>query len=345
MKQEVCFHEHILPREKMLLLKALSHYKCIPKYVYRKRSAYKIVAEEGIFCLKRMRSGEEKVKNGYLVSEELLRSNFIYLAKYITTKDKKLFVVEQGYLFYMTTWIDGREANLNNINEAMRAVRLLAIFHKEVQKVRYNKLNLRNNYLNYNREWKRKLKDLSKYSEIIDKKIIPTEFDKAYKDEISIAYKYGLNALELISNYTYNKINNMETGICHDSYYYQNLIMFQDQLYIIDLDSLILSFQVLDLAKLIRRLMYKDEYYWDFSKARILIEEYDKVKRLLKSELYLIMAVVAFPHRFWKLGRKRYVKGSFWTEDRYLKKLRKIQNCRVLYESFLKDFLNYIELQ
>ena len=93
MKQEVCFDECILPREKSLLLKALSHYKCIPKYVYRKRSAYKIVAEEGIFCLKRMKSGEEKVKNGYLVSEELLKLNFKYLAKYITTKNKKLFVI------------------------------------------------------------------------------------------------------------------------------------------------------------------------------------------------------------------------------------------------------------
>lgn len=345
MQQEIYFDEHILPREKTLLLKALSHYKYTPLYIHRKRSAYKIIAEEGIFCLKRMKSGEEKVKNGYIVSEELLKLNFLHLAKYLTTKDKKLYVLEKGYLFYMTTWIDGREANLNDVNEAIMAVRLLATFHIEVKKIQYNKLKLRNNSFNYQSEWEKKLKDLKKYSQIIDKKIISTEFDRAYSNELSHEYNYGLNALELISNCAYNKINNIEIGICHDSYYYQNLIMFQDKLYIIDLDSLVLNVQIVDLAKLIRRLMYKAEYSWDFSKASILIEEYDSIKPLSKNELYLIMSVVAFPHRFWKLGRKRYDKGTFWTEERYLKKLKKIQNYKILYEGFLKEFLHYIEIQ
>ena len=37
-----------------------------------------------------------------------------------------------------------------------------------------------------------------------------------------------------------------------------------------------------------------------------------------------MLALIIFPHKFWKLGQKRYMKQKKWSETKYLHKLNKI---------------------
>lgn len=338
------YEENIINTERVIIDKVLKNYEISILNVYKKRSAYKIIAKEGIFCLKRMKHGEHTVKNGFILTEELFKVGFDKIAKYILTRNRKLYVKEASYIFYITTWIDGIESDLNSLDEVQRCVKLLADFH-----LYSNKINTKNLLISdYSNRWintyEKKLQDLKKYQYIIRNKILASEFDRLYENEILDQYNYGRFALDLIKSCDYNTINSLEKGLCHDSFYYQNIINKDGVYYLIDLDSIVIDFQIIDLAKLIQRLMFSHNYKWDFEKARCIIEAYSSEKELTKVELKLILATIAFPHRFWKLGKKRYIKPNNWSEIRFRKRIKKIYKYKKSYENFLIEFQDYINL-
>ncbi len=339
------FDDNMLDGEKSLIIKVLQHYKIQAESVYKKRSAYRINTSEKAYCLKRMSNTKAQIKNGYIVTEELRRIGFLNVVEYIPTKDKKLYIIIGNYLFYMTTWFEGREADLCDLTEAKEAVRLLAEFHLSVQKINTSSLKIRNNSLNWLKIYDKKLRDFKKYTQIINGKLLLSQFDREFYSDIINQYNYGKYSLDLIKANYYNEINPLKVGICHDSFYYQNLIKYKDTLNIIDLDSMVIDIQITDLAKFIRRLMYRSYYSWDFDKAKSLIETYSSIRSISLEELYLILAVISFPHRFWKLGRKRYIKFNSWPESKFIKKLRKLSKFRKSYEKFIMDFEKYIKEQ
>lgn len=338
------YEESIIDSERVILDKVLKNYEINIWQVCKKRSAYKVIAKEGIFCLKRMKHGEHKVKNGFILTEELNKVGFHKVAKYILTKNNKLYVKEAKYIFYVTTWIDGVESDLKTMEEVVRCVELLAEFH-----ICCNKINTKNLLIkDYSHRWvntyEKKLQDLKKYQYIIKNRVLPSEFDRLYENEIIDQYNYGRFAIDLIKSCDYDVISDVEKGICHDSFYYQNIIKKDDIYYLIDLDSIVIDIQIIDLAKLIQRLMFSHNYKWDFKKARCIIEAYSSVKPLNKIELKLILAAIAFPHRFWKLGKKRYIKNNYWSEIRFRKRIKKVYKYKKRYENFLIEFQNYINL-
>ena len=91
-----------------------------------------------------------------------------------------------------------------------------------------------------------------------------------------------------------------------------------------DLDSITIDIHLNDLGNLIRRLMSKRSYKWDFNKAKILIEAYSSINKLDKNELEVMLALIIFPYKFWKLGKKRYIKHKDWDESKYMYKLTRL---------------------
>ncbi|WP_187119272.1 CotS family spore coat protein [Clostridium polynesiense] len=335
MLSHICvYDEDILYGEKNILEKVLKNYNLNILEVYRKRSAYKVVAKEGLYCLKRMKHGEHKVKNGYILTKELNRLGFYNTAEYMLTANKKLYVKEAKYIFYLTTWIDGIESNLYESKEISECIKLLAKFHLAVQNINIGNLLLEDNSNKWIRHYENKLNDLKLYEKIIKEKLMLSQFDNLYEQDILDEYNYGRFSLDLISSCDYNIINSSMKGICHDSFYYQNIITMNDEYYIIDLDSIVMDIQIVDLAKLIRRLMYSHNYKWDFNKAKVIIETYNSVKKISPPELKLMLAVIAFPHRFWKIGKKRYIKPNQWSEIRFYKKLKKYINIKRAMKNF-----------
>ena len=128
-----------------------------------------------------------------------------------------------------------------------------------------------------------------------------------------------------------------------DNFYYQNIIKSNDDFYIIDLNSLIIDIHVNDVSKLIRRLMFKKEYEWNFNKAKLLIEAYGSINKLSKNEIEVMLALIIFPNKFWKLGKKRYVRHKNWTEDKFTNRLNKLIISNTLEQKFMEDYFKYIE--
>lgn len=336
----------ITAREKRMIYKVLDNYDFKVINLSKVRSAYKVETSKGNICLKKMKHGKHKARNGSILVQELVKKGFSNTAKYYCTNKGKTCIEYKGFLFYVTDWIDGEECNLDNLEEAVECVKLLAKYHLATNSIDVTKLRIKNNLKNWPKIFNSNLHDLEKFDRIINKKKIRSEFDTAYHSYIDSIYHRGMVALNFLNNSDYYKLSkeaNVNKTICHDSFYYQNIIKKDDDYYIIDLDSIIIDLHVNDLGKLIRRLMFKRQYQWSFNKAKTLIEAYNSINKLNKDEVEVMLSLIIFPHKFWKLGKKRYIKHKGWNESKYMSKLTKLIKYNELENKFLEDYLDYID--
>jgi len=310
------------------------------------RTTYKVITNHGNFCLKRMKHGRNKVKNACILTEELLSNNFTNTGKYFRTKDGDFYVRYKKNIFYLTEWLEGEECDLNNIDEAVSCAKLLAQFHFISNKIGRNKFHLRSNLKNWPNIFTSNLNNIEKFKRIIISKRIKNEFDVLFLENIDVFYNRGVSAINMVNKsqyYKLSKIANDEKTICHNSFYYQNIIKNKEEYFISDFDSIMIDLQISDLGKFIRRLMFNKNYGWNFDFAKILIEAYNSINKLNKEDLEIMFALIIFPNKFWKLGQKRYIKLRKWSETKYLHKLNRIIEYNETQEKFFNDYLIFLE--
>lgn len=332
-------------KENNIINSVLKRYNINAASIERKRSAYKIQTESKYLCLKKMKHGEKKAENGYNLVSELNKHNFNNTPAYILTSDRKTFVYEHKYYFYITEWIDGVECSMDDINEAAECMKLLANFHKSSMLIDQSKICIKNNLKNWPLMFKNCINEMERFKKIINKKRIRTKFDNLYINNLDKYIERAEVSLAILNNseyYTLSKLAEKSRTICHDSFYYQNVMKKDDNLYLIDLDSIIIDLHINDVGKLIRRLMYKKEYKWSFDKAKLLIDAYKEIKTIDNNEIEAMLALILFPHKFWKIGRKRYVKNKSWNETKYTHKLKHILKYCDNEEEFLNNYINYL---
>lgn len=335
-------------KEYIMIVHVLEKYNMKPYKISKSRSAYKVVnSDNQAICLKRMKHGEVKVKNGYMLVNNLSQVNFHNTARYFKTVNDNFYVRYGKYILYVTEWLDGEECLLDNLDEAVNCSKLLADFHLSTRKIDTSCFRLRNNLKNLPKEFYNNLINIEGFRNSIDNKRIKNEFDSLYLRYLDIFYSIGLTALNILNNscyYLLSKDADMHNTICHDSFYYQNIIKVQNSYFIIDLDSIVKDLQVIDLGKFVRRLMYKNSYQWNFDRAKYIIEAYSSVNTLSIQELEVMLAVIVFPHKFWKLGKKRYIKQKGWSEKKYLSKLHRIIKYTEQQRSFLDQYIKYFSI-
>lgn len=325
-----------------MIKNVMNKYDVTINSIEKVRSAYKIKTENELLCLKRIKHGKMKPINGSILVEELKRNNFNKVPEYIRTKNNKFFVKYKGSIFYVIKWINGNECTMKNLDEAVNCAKLLGEFHLATSKIDKRKLYLRDNTKNWNKIFTKYLRDIKNYKEIINNKITINKFDRLYEKNIEYFYLRGIFALNLLNQSSYHNFNYENKTICHDSYYYQNIIKRDNDYYIVDLDSIVINLKIYDLGKMINRLMYNSHYKWDFSKAKILIEAYNSVNKLSLEELEIMLAHIIFPRKFWKLGKKRYVKEKDWEESKYIHKLKRIIKFNDKQKKFIEAYKIYL---
>ncbi|GAA0743083.1 CotS family spore coat protein [Clostridium oceanicum] len=337
---------YISKKEKSMLNKVLNKYKFDVIDISKFGNVYKINTEKGEICLKRVKHNKYKIKNGQIVSKELKNTEFNNIPIYYTSKEGHSYVKYKKWTFYITEWIEGEECNLNDIEEAMDCAKLLADFHLHIKKIDMSKLKLKNRSKKLPKVYNKRLNDLNKFEKVIKNKKVQNEFDINYMEHLENFYTRGMVALTYLNNSEYYKLyKKLESNktICHDGFYYKNIINKDGQYFLIDLNNLSINVKVNDLSKYIRRLMAKKNFQWDFDKAKKIIDSYDSVEKLEKIDLEMMLSLIIFPYKFWKLGKRRYIKHKKWSESKYINELNKVIKYDELEKKFLNDYLECLK--
>ena len=349
MKQEgfIGISNDLSSKEYTKINSILKEYSIEPVKIEKIRSVYKVTTEGRIYCLKRMKhGGEEKVQKGMLLGQYLISKGFYHVVKYIKTNDNKICIKRSHYIYYVTYWMKGRESNFDNFEELKKCAAFLADFHIKSKGFTIESSKIINNYKKWPTIFKQERNDLNIIREVIISKKVKTSFDINYLNAIDDYIDVIDMTIKLLDDSHYIDISNnssVQKTVCHDSFYYQNILLKRnDRMYLIDLDSSLYDIHVYDLAKFIRRILYQSNYAWDFNVAKDLIETYRAVNPISKDEYEILLAFILFPHKFWKLGKKRYVKNKNWNETKYLRKIDKLIKYEELEQKFLNDYLEYV---
>lgn len=331
--------------ERDIINRVISQYNIKARNCIKMRNYYKIETDNGVVCLSRIRKGRRNVKNGSILADELIKNDFEHITKYIRTKNGELFIKYKKYYFYAFEWIDGEKININDINDVAMSAKLLAEFHIAASKIDMHKLKLKSNLKNWPLIFNNNLSELDKFKRIIERKKVRNEFDIAYENVIDDFHYRGMLALNLLNNSDYYEMSREASHnitICHDDFYCHSITRKNDEYYITNLNKIIIDLQINDLGKYIRHIMFKRGYKWDFNKAKEIIESYNSVRKLTKSEVEVMLALIVFPQKYWKLGNRRYIKHKKWSEVKYMHKLNKLIKYNEYQQKFLDEYLNFL---
>jgi CotS family spore coat protein len=337
--------EIITIKELVMIERVLHYYGIEVISASRYRSVYKVLSNLGYLCVKKNIHGRSKVINGHRLAEAFKENNFHNTVKYYETLKGDCYVKYGKYIIYVTDWVEGEECNLDDIAAAEKCCELLAQFHCTANIIDKHEFNIKNSLKNLPKMFYESLLDLERFKETIKNKLMQNQFDYIYYDHIDNFYTRGVTALSILNScnyYNLSKNTSMYKSICHGSFYSKSIIKSEEGYFIIDLNSITIDLQIIDLGKLIRRLMPKKEYAWDFNKALSLLNHYSIHKPIEIAELEIILALLIFPYKFWRLGYKRYKKHKGYNEVKYLKNLLKLLTYSEQEQQFINDFMGYI---
>lgn len=327
------------------LVKLLSNYDITEvKNIIKVRTVYKILTDNYIYCIKESSHNIKKFKWLPLFISYLKTNNFSNCLNIIqNNKGNYYYSFNSKKAFYLAKWIDSRECNIDNFTEALKSIELLADFHIKSKgfKSKYIDKN-ENRIIN---DFTTKINDLIFFKKLLSNKKIKTKFEIDYLREIDNQLIFAKEAMNLIknSNYiNYNKNCISNKSISHNSFYYQNILVSlpEDKYYLIDFDKIIYECKEYDIGKFIQRIMFRKHYGWNFSKAEVLLNHYCKINTIDKTGYKIILSLIIFPHKFWKLGDKKFNKNKNLDESYYLKRLNKIKLYNDQIVNFKQNFIN-----
>jgi CotS family spore coat protein len=335
--------------EMELLEKILNNYDINYKSVEKVRSAYKVTDDNNSYCLKMLGRGFKRANKSYFLSKALWEKGFDNLAPYYYTKDNEYLIKHKKSSFYITGWIDGSEVNFKNIDDILDSARFLAQFHIAAKDLEVPEgIRIRNRHGSMLENFKAHINTVKEFGEKINKKP-KTGFDLIFKNSLHIFMQEAEFSLSLLKTKQAKHAlldSEKERMICHDSFYYQNILRHQNgKLYLVDLESSLLDCPMSDLGKFIRRIICKTKFKWDFDLCRKIIDAYDSVRPISTNELYPLLAMIAFPHKYWKFGKKRYVKKKKWSEEDYQNKLKKVINMQPYKFEFIRNFMLFYGIE
>ena len=128
-----------------------------------------------------------------------------------------------------------------------------------------------------------------------------------------------------------------ESGLCHGDVAARNLILAPGgEVFLIDFDAMRPDLPLLDLWKLFRRVMA--DLDWDVEAGFRIIDSYESMAPLRPGELALLLSLLAFPQKLWRLARRFYRGRPKAEEERYIRKLRRFASQRRAHAVFLHEF-------
>ncbi|MDF2892770.1 MAG: cotS 1 [Clostridia bacterium] len=312
------------------------------KQIVPERNCFRIEADKGFYCLKKMSFNDEDIYLMQEMTEHLGNNGFNNTFDIVLHENNEILIPYEGNQYYLSSWMDGRESDYLNLLDIKNAIETLAKFHIGAEGFQ---TKLDQEYRRLYGKWKQGF--LQKLNEIEAAKArVLAENKKNDNTEIMIQYltdceKSANHALKLLDKSSYNYLNardESKKGFIHHDYGLHNILhTFDNKTYIGGLESCAFDIRMHDLGYLVFRLMRRKE--WDMDATLNMIDYYNEIYKLEKGDYEALAVYFTFPHDFKQLFRQYYIEGKD-SED--LEELERI-NVESQYNQARKNFLNEFE--
>lgn len=267
----------------------------------KQRAVFKVTSNNKNYCLKKVYYDEENLLFVYSAMEWLYRNN-VMVPKLLPSIDNNRFIYYKDMLFILTPWVQGEKCNFDSLNDIRLSIKTLAKLHKCSKNFTpisgsTNRVGLENYYLSINKHFNDILETANLASTYKDK------FSKLYLNNLDSNLSLAKLSLEIASSIDNSNLN---ISLCHGDYVNKNILINNDDVWIIDFDKCKKDYCSHDLAYFLRRLLKRSTTNWNPALTVDIINTYLKVNTLTDSDLKYILAYLAFPQKFWKISRDYY---------------------------------------
>ena len=301
------------------------------------RGAILCETSNGLYIFKEYGGSLEKL----LFQDKLLKSlkeqGNDFVEQIVPTKEGELIVTDyERTNYFLKTYFEGRECNINDESERIEAVRFLAKVHKEmfVPKDTFScpKCDILFEFEKHNREMK-------KVKRFLKEKSQKNGFEIYLMQNYDMFYE---KALETTRNLKEFFLDTKETcldekePVCHGDFQYHNLLKTEQGFALINFEKSIVDYPVRDLYFFMRKLLEKNN--WNTHLGEELIGAYQEVFPLCARDMLQLYYRFAYPEKFWKIVNFYYNNRKVWIPDKVCEKLSKL----IEEEENRQSFLDYL---
>lgn len=324
-------------------LEVLEKYNIEVKGTRKIRGAFFCDTNEGTMLLKETRISERRALFLYRVLSLLEARGGVKVDTPVFTEEGELLVTSrEGITYMLKKWYQGRECDIRQENEVVRAARQLALLHRELDEVSADAAELEvpegkspvEMIGRHNRE-------LKKVRTFIRSRVTKNKFEYLFLESFDKMYGIAEEVLLRMEASGCGKLYGESVNgakLAHGDYNYHNLLILKEGIAVTDFERVHADIQVNDLYYFIRKVMEK--HHWKLKSGQKLIEAYEAVRPLSLEEREYLGLSLAYPEKFWKTAGNYYRSNKAWIPEKYVEKLElAVRQCEEKYE-FLEEIFS-----
>ncbi len=253
-----------------------------------------------------------KIMAQYNGKKHLIDKGFENIINYDLTKTTEIPYYkdeDQNKHYVLQTCIKGEMCDLNSEKNILNAIELLANFHRKSMGFEsVDGYMIKDEIGGLEEKYHNKLMELEKTKDKIKRNIKKNDFDYVLQGNIDHYINMGYGSLQILAKSNCAEVEEKEReekGFCHYDYGNNNLAISGIKRIIIrDMYCPGYQLKVYDIAGFIKKLVkYVD---WNYEITDKIIEEYNKHNKITNNEIKILIGMLAFPQKVWKIANKHY---------------------------------------
>ena len=168
-------------------------------------------------------------------------------------------------------------------------------------------------------------KELKKAANYMRGKKKKNEFEQIALGAMDDFYREAKEATEYISSQRFDDRfmrAKLSCELVHGSFNYHNVFLNAEnnETAVTNFERCHNDCQIADLYQFLRKVMEKHD--WNVDVAYRMVDEYDKLRPICDDDLDMLVALLRFPEKFWKIINQYYNAGKAWVPAKNIDKLK-----------------------
>ena len=286
-------------------------------------NVWQIRTDHGTYALKRSLLKERHLDFICKAENSLPRHGFYRFAIPIPCIDGRPYFLYYGRHFTLHQWIDGEKCDFQKADHLYLTASTLGDFHLRSREPDLCRIpSPRSNSFVRGENTTKHLRELHRFYKE-SQTAPPSEFQHLFQHYYPYFLQKAERSMALLLHSDYPRLA-QEAAAAGSFIHYdvaaRNFIIRSDQAYLIDFDYCCCDIPLTDLMRLIKRGLKQGQN--EKEKIEAIWEGYCQYRPLPQAEYNVLMALLTFPQKFWRISHRYFCGEIAHDEDFCLKKLR-----------------------
>ncbi len=315
----------------------LEQYELEIRALRRGRGAWVCETDQGLKLLREYKGTKKRLEFEAAVLDILREQSGILVDQYVRNKEGELLSdAEDGSRYIVKDWFADRECNVQNEEEAVRAVARIAELHRVFRRIRPEEEWNLGSILTEPREaeMERHNRELRRVRNFISRKRKKSEFELCVMKTFSCFFQQAMEASEgLTAMAAAGRMP--ERYLCHGEVNQHHILMGPGTVAIIEFNRMHLGVQAGDIYHFIRKVMEK--HGWDRNLGYKLLNAYNRILPMSREDREYLYYLFLYPEKYWKQLNFYYNAGKAWIPLRNTEKVKNLAGQQESRNRFLDE--------